>query len=423
MPVLDTKYRIQPQSATFLEGASLLDTPATLDSDDWKYRKFKQGSIDLDTTRRDEAIRGIESFYLASPLAKRLTRWMIDFVVGTGFTLHSPDAEANKVLNTFWNSPVNDLAKNTWRYIQELYVYGELALLAKVNDISGFVGLNFIPSTQIESVTEVDGEPGEAANIVLKSESTYNVIRWRNGLGRYDGDCFFFRTDRLGGHVRGYPVLLALLDWINVWETFLYNKIERDAQFSGVWFDVMLRGKTAEDIKLWLKEQRDNVPGPGTIQAHNEGVEWNMVQPRSIGIGLSRDAKLAEEFITSTAGLLNISPDQPESGEMLNPTVRGLIVRQEEIKDIFLFMGRYAIQEAIVKGVLRPGEYKIYCLAPRLGVRDIQRSAGAIVRITESLVHAQEKGWLDQSQAAKIYTDILHHLNFITEPLFNNEDS
>jgi len=389
---------------------------ATLtEPDEWKWRPLG-APLDLLEIKRDQAFAASKKLFQASPLAWRMIRRIVDFVVGAGLHLSSPQPEANEILNKFWTSPINDLPENISLHVQELLTFGELCYAVKVRRQDGQVLVTFIPAEQIESVQQREGYPGEVEAIKLRSNQEFQVIRWRRG--RLRGNCFFKRFNRLGGQLRGYPYFLACIDWLSVYDSYCYNKLEKQAHFDAIWWDVELEGKTEDEIEAWLQERRRAPPRPGSIIAHNEKVTWELkAAARQERADLPR---YFQQFILATGGLSPFPGVLPravrERGEILDPVTRSLANIQQEIKAFYKFIGEFVIQEAIRFKRLPPGEYTVECGAPRLGVRDIQRSAGAIQRISQALALAEERGWLSKEETGRVYRELLALLGFVKKP-------
>lgn len=414
MPILDQTRRLalptgNPDPAVVYE--ALDDKDARV----WRKLGAMASIIDLEPGKREEAIRTMESMFLSSPMAKLITRWVVDFLVGKGFHLNSSDPQANRVLQEFWTHPVNDMPTHQRTHVQELAVYGELVFVQKTSP-TGFVGITFVPSTQIADIVEVEGYPGEADKVILKDEdeTPLRVIRWNPQSGRYEGDCFLMRANRLGGHLRGHPEMIPLLDWVNVFETFAYNKLERDSQQTGVWWDITLEGKTEEEIREWEQMYGGIAPRAGSAIYHNERMQYNIVQPKP-SIGVSRDAGFFKDLLMSLSGLGNFGTARDNAGELLDPAINSLSARQYDIHLFFTLIGRFVVQEAIRGGKLPRGEYDVGVRAPRLGVRDVQRSSGAVLRVAQSLETAQEHGWVDQKEAGRVYRNLLARLDMLDE--------
>jgi hypothetical protein len=120
-------------------------------------------------------------------------------------------------------------------------------------------------------------------------------------------------------------------------------------------------------------------------------------------------------FLLGSGGLVNISPEaqRRDFGEVLDPVTRDLTTLQFEIRSCFTFMGTYVLQEAIRVGKIKDQTYEVLCQAPRLGVRDFQRSSGALFKFVQALALAQENGWRDTVQNKELLDQMLMRLGMI----------
>ena len=389
--------------------------------DDTGWARLGEPSAVLPSYQRDRAIKAVEKLFYASPLAHRFVEQLTDFVVGAqGFELTSSDDAAAATLNDFWHSPVNNLPATLYAAVQEYFVYGELAYLAKVHD-DGFVSLTYIPPTEIDNVTEKAGEPGEPDEITLATNPTYEVISWNSVKQKLAGDCFFFRAQHLGAGVRGFPCLLPLVDFLRAWEAFTYGYLKKRSLYDAIWWDVQLEGFNQDQIDAWLATKQANPPQPGSIFAHNERVAWKLTQADFKGGVLDRDAQFFLDLLLGSVGLSSFSRTSPgrarERGEVLDPVARGLSARQYEIRSYFAFIGSFVLQEARNAGSLEAGSHEVLCQAPRLGVRDFQRSSGSLLRFVNALGQATDNDWLSSREASTIFRDMLVRLGLLDRAL------
>jgi len=426
MPILDATYRYGNDHFMVTQDVDEATASDTVINDKenivWRQSGRTLREIDLSSEKRERVIQTMEEQFFASPLAKRILTWWVDFIIGRGFSLVSPDPDANAILQEFWTSPVNDMESNVRIYVKDLCFYGELGVLVKVNPHTGFCGLTLIPSSQISDLEEKPGFPGEIRRLITRQGDAYDVIQWDNGAREYRGECFLHRINRLGGHVRGYPDLIPLLDWTRVFESFSYNKLERDAQQYGVWWDVKLEGKTEEEIQEYANRMGGNSPRAGSAIYHNEMVDWTLVQQKP-AYAVSRDAEFFLNFILGGAGLIDLGITKDATGELLNPAINSMNCRQKDVYSFFTFIGRFVLQEAIRAGKLPGGkEYPISTVSQRLGVRDIQRSAGALLRISKSLEVAVDRGWISAESAKQVFTALLYRLDMVDAPATTSSD-
>ncbi|MFQ5910954.1 MAG: hypothetical protein ACE5IJ_09590, partial [Thermoplasmata archaeon] len=298
------------------------------------------------------------------------------------------------------------------------FVYGELCYLKK-DYPDGFVSLTSVPPREIADVRAKEGIPGRPEWIELSNNEKYRVIDWDSSENALVGDCFFFRMQHLGSDVRGYSRLLPLIDFLRAWESFTYNYLGKRANWDAIWWEVTLQGLNQDQIDDWLASKRSNPPEPGSVFAHNELVEWALTQPDFRKSGMSEDAAWYHDFLQEASGLGTQQGRQRARyvGEVLDPVTRGLSTRQWEVRTCFSFIGTYVLQQAIAKGTLPDGTYDVVCQAPRLGVRDFQRSSGALMRFVTALERAQERGWIDERATGEIFRDMLARLGMVEKVL------
>ena len=414
--------RIQPlrEGRVLLAAASSMPEAAEKYDEEAIWQHVGEAGAVLAATKRDQAIKAAETLFYASPLAHYMIEQLTDFVVGEGFELTSDNRDAATILRDFWHSPVNVLPSNLYYMVQEFFVYGELLFVTKVHN-DGFTALTYVPPREISSVSQKAGLPGIPEKIVLNSGKEYSVISWDAKNAKLMGDCFYFRIQHLGSDVRGFPRLLPLVDFLRAWEAFTYNYLTKRADWDAIWWKVVLEGFTQDQIDEWLKSKYAKPPAPGSVFASNERCTWNLVTPEFKGSAFDRDGSFVLSYLLGTGGLSGLSPVARqrlrEQGEILDPVARGLATRQFEIRSCFEYIGKFVLQEAIAAGKLAEGTYSVLCQAPRLGVRDFQRAAGALLRFVDALGRAVDHQWLDTAQAGLIFKDMLARLGMTERAL------
>lgn len=401
MPILDDRYR-PARPNDIVESASFV-----VDNDDYRYQPYGTVSnIDVSTDVRLKMIKNVEDMFITSPLINYIINTMVNFIVGNnGLSLRSDDPKANEILHDFWSSPLNDFNKEHRHYIQELLTYGELLFVS--GESGGDVALTFVPSNQLDDMTENEKYPGEVSVVKLKNGDDYKVISWNYDKQMYEGDCFLTRINRLGGHIRGYPVVSAALDWVNAFEERDYNRTVADAMIGGSYFDVTLEGLTEDEIREWIKRGNARPPKSGSVIPHNEKVAWNLVQPERQPTSVVRDSDALKEYILGTSGIALLAKSQSDKlSEGTDPVVLYMTSRQREVRTLFELIGKYVLQEKGIDG-------NVICDLPKIGARDLQRSSGALLRFTDSLMKAVESDWITKEEASKAYKEFLTTTSFM----------
>lgn len=416
MPELSESFITRQTSPALLTAAAATIGAESLDDDTSSpWRKWGEEGVIITESQRQSAIATAEKLFYSSPLTHHIVEQYTDYVVGEGgFELTSSNREARKALYDFWHSPVNAIPRNLYSQVMEFFVYGELCYLKKDHP-DGFVGITFVPPREIAKVTEKEGVPGRPAKVTLSNDEEYDVVDWDSASEALVGDCFYFRMQHLGSDVRGYSRLLPLIDFLRAWESFTYNYLGKRANWDSIWWEITLAGYTQDQIDDWLKKHREP-PAAGSQFAHNELVTYNLVQPDFRRSGIGDDGSWYLDFLKETGGLGSEGRGRRrvrEVGEVLNPVTRGLSTRQWEVRTCYSYVGLYVLQQAIEKGGLEEGNYDVVCQAPRLGVRDFQRSAGALLRFVDALGRALDREWLSATAAMEIFQDMLSRLGMV----------
>ncbi len=416
MPELNESFLARQTSPALLAAAATSVGAESLDSaTNSPWRKWGDDGSIITEAQRLSAIEAAEKLFYSSPLAHHIIEQYTDFVVGEGgFELTSSNRDAREALYEFWHSPVNAIPRNLYSQVQEYFVYGELCYLKKDHP-DGFVSLTFVPPKEIDTVTEKEGVPGRPATVILSNEEEYDIVDWDPIQNALVGDCFYFRMQHLGSDVRGYSRLLPLVDFLRAWEAFTYNYLGKRANWDAIWWEVTLMGYTQEQIDEWLQANREP-PAAGSMFAHNELVEYGLVQPDFRASGVDSDGSWYLSFLKETSGLGSGGKGQSrvrDVGEILDPVSRGLSTRQWEVRTCYAYIGAYVLQQKMAAGELAEDVYDVICQAPRLGVRDFQRSAGALLRFVDALEKAEEHGWTSNSVNAGIFKDMLARLGMV----------
>jgi hypothetical protein len=405
-------------NAATLRGAAYLSSLAVADESS-DYQSEAGGPSDIDAYKRRRAIEESEKLFTQSPLGHRFIQRTIDFIVGTGFDMYSPDRQATRVLREFWYNPLNAFDQRTYLFVQELLVYGELALPFAVTE-RGSVQCNLLPSKSILRVEAPEGLPDEVERIIVAEENNkeraFRPIRFNSATGEYEGDCFFYRINRLGGQQRGYPLLLPLIDWINTIENFAFNKLDRDSRLTGSYWKVLLEGYSQADIEAWLHTEQSRPPRPNQVIAHNEKATWDLVSHKPELINEDMDYFI--DLLAGAAGLADITtPGRNRAsnapGESIDPALKSLGTRQHEVLMFFRQIGLFVLQEARRQGRVKKRPVDVLVRAPKIGVRDAQRASGAVYRIAEALQTAQTNTWLAPEEAGAIFRETMRALEFV----------
>jgi hypothetical protein len=385
--------QFEPVLLTEAIGSSVSDG---LDSDAYKYRSTSGSPSNLERFKQDRMIATALALYTFNPLAHRIIEMTKDYIIGEGIDFVANDPEVKKVLDKFWNDPVNNWGERQHQFFAEIGIYGELILPIAVNEVDGQVELGYInPSRVNEVITDPDncliqrkinikGNKGSKSktlnlvNIDIDTESeTY---------GKLIGECFFFKVNTVSDATRGISDLFPIADWLDEYDQFLFHRLDRIALINAFVWDVTLEGLDEPAIDEYRKKNL-GTPKPGSNRFHNEKVTWAASAPTLQAVDASADAKLFKNHILASAGFPDYFFAGSDSGEavseMNEPTLKKISARQLYVKHIITRMFNFVIDQAIIHKRLKENVDRTFAVVmPDISQKDNNRNARALAHLS-----------------------------------------
>ena len=344
----------------------------SIDPDDHLYRSLTSSSRDISPLTQDRVLQLAGYLYETNPLAKRICELTKDFVVGDGFTVSSPVPEIQAILTAMWNDPITNLVQTQHLKALELGLLGEQVFPVFVQEITGHVRLGVIDPLNIERVLHDPDNAAIPIGVQMKKGAgrdprTYRVIypapdgelfseptqRLRELFA--DGECFYTAVNKLTGQTRGRSDLLPLIDWLDGYDRYLFDTMERSGLINAFVWDVVLKGEKQAGIDAWLAKN-GAPPKPGTVRAHNESEEWTAQTPDMKHADTETGSRILKNHILGGSGIpshwLSDGGDAnlATATAMATPVMRRLQARQNVVKEMFSAVCRYQIQQAVIRG-------------------------------------------------------------------------
>jgi len=399
---------------------------AGIDSDEEKWRGLTGGRAkeELNPTMRDRMIKMSRYLWITNPLAHRIIEYMVAFTVGGGISFQAADPEVQKVLLRFWNDPVNNWNAKLLDRVRNLCLFGEQFYPVMVNPNNGSVRISYINPLDVNqtAVDPVNVEIVRTVQIaqiatVSNAPQTLNVINYNPLSGYYEGEIFAFAINKSPDATRGCSDLLPLIDWLGLYDEFLFNALERSAQMNSWLWDVTLEDASDQQITAWLKGTQAKIPKPGSIRAHNQKVKWEPISPKMGTSETSKESDLFKLHIVSGTGMPDYffgdTSDVNRGGatETVEPTYKSFQIRQAFIRSMVSEIFKFVIDCSRKAGMLEDSEdfsFEIYM--PRISLRDTQRAGGAMFRISQALEMAQKHKWITPDQAHQVFMSLIDQL-------------
>lgn len=426
------------------------------DPDEESFRRLGEmrARRDLEPRSQQQMLRICHWLYDADPLAGWIVDQRVDLVIGgdeLGYSIEidphrlaledDPDrvealaGDIRLVLDRFWEHPAHNLRYRADEYLTSLMVSGELCLVvAGVNDLDGVPELDFIDPAQIAAVKPLAQSVLVPGAVVLTPKTpgdpprSLAVVQYQPGLGRLDGQCFFFRNSRLANSLRGRSELLRQADWIDSLNQFLWARVDRAVILNNVMYDVTLEGMNEVLLKKRARDIRKNPPTkPLSIRVHNEKEKWNVVVPELQGSDAAEEVRMVRNHIIG-------SKSMPESwfasggevtrttaGEQNDVALQTLKAWRKRTRYLFSQLLAYAYDQIQAKQPVKfparvTGAVKLTVDLPPLAERDISRLGGVVQNLEAALDSAVLNERISRSTARKVFLHVVDHLGVSVDP-------
>jgi len=382
---------------------------------------------DLTPLTQDRMFEICYYLYDTNPFAHRLLEMTKDFVIGEGITFQARDDNVQEVLQRFWDDPVNAWEMKQGQRILELGLYGEQYYPTAVRDVDGFVRMGYLDPQSVAEVKTDEDNVEKQTKVVRKGEAgaegkSYDVIGIdekpkSKTQGKMVGDIFAFQINKVANSTRGRSDLFSLADWIDGYDQFLFNRLERSHLMNVFLWDVELKGMKQKGIDKWLREQ--SAPKPASIRAHNEFVNWKAIVPDLGASDASEEAKLFKNQILGGAGF---PPHWYAGGEgitrataleMSTPIMKRLKTRQRYFKWMITLIFVYVIDQAVIHGkvgVTDKTDKRFVVSMPKLLEKDFYTLSLGMKFVMEAITTAQEKKWIEDRTAKRIFQELMERL-------------
>lgn len=414
---------------------------ALIDPDERLWRSLSGSGRDIPGYTHSRMQRLAYELWLTNLMGQRLIEVVTDHVVGEGVAWHSEDAAALETVRAFWSDPVNQMDLRFERLVSELGIFGELLLPAAVSAYEGRVRLGYVSPRLIEEVVPDPDNCALPIGVVIRGEEgaiggKRKERRVRTVLGgdpreylgaagqrereRFrDGEAFLFQINKASDATRGTSDLLAAIDWIDIYERFIFDAAERARVQNSFIYDVTLKGAGPEGVAKWL-EENGVAPRPSSVRVHNEKEEWRAVTPdlKSGEGGSQGIAKMMRGLVLGGMGIPSHwfaqgdDVNRASAESMDQPTIKKMTRRQRTVRHILQALADKQLEEAhragrLPEAALRAGARPVL---PEISVRDTEKISASLLKVAEALDLAAARGWTSDGAASALFAHMAGQL-------------
>lgn len=418
---LDLPLTAAPLQEAYIGGAGIL-----IDTDDNQFRRLSTGqrfkTRDLTPIQQDRMLEIAWFLMEANPFAKRLIELMRDLVVGEGITVSADDERIDGVLQRTWTHPVSRFDHRIGSLYYALSLNGELVLPAARNPITGLPHIGYIDPMQVDRVEHRADNVLVHETVVLKPAqgaregARLKVINEDPVTGLLEGDVFYFPINALPNATRGRSDLLALADWLDLYDQLMYAEIERVHMLSSFVWDLLVQG---ESNAATLKAKADalGTPKPGTVYAHNEKETLEARTPDLKAADRSEVNRMLAIHIAGSAGYPITWLGFPDSTRATlegqnDVATKTPARRQKEFVGHLRTILRYAIEGATTRNrsLYRGAALDFDITVPEIATKDIARVGTVIGSIVQACDVAQQNGTMSKRASVLVQLSVMRHL-------------
>jgi hypothetical protein len=406
---------------------------------DYGYRSMGGSPREIPARTRDQARNDSIAGYRANPMARAIIDTYVAFCVGdAGLTLQCTSDVVRPYVEAFWTDPKNRLAAGQELMLRSALLNGEALNEMMVGDVAGIVRRSPIDPVRIHDVTLLAGNPLWPQSVVIRNPAgaadfELSLVDVDDSTGLLTGDAMFWPMfQALETDQRGAPFLMPVLDWLDSYDRVLSNLIDRTALARFIAMDVTLKGPDA-DVEGFVAQRGGlQIPRSGTIEVHNESVEWNTMK---VETGAEEDTTTNKAVMTVVAagsGLSKTWLAEPEDANRATSLTMAEPVRRRigSVQNVWLAnmtaMCRFAVDRLVAAGTLPrmvtvsgPGDTPIEVEAsstvsvtgPQIAAADAQVTAGVLQQLSEGLAGFVEAGIMSpdaaKEAAKKAWTDFV----------------
>lgn len=265
------------------------------------YRRTGTGSRPVpEWTLETSRIQSVAS-YRSNPMARAIVDTYTAFCVGdSGVSYQCTNAQVAAVVDRFWNNPRVRLGQLQDRFLRDHMLMGETALEMIVGPQSGVGLFSPIPTTLVQDVELLRGNPLWPDYLVFDQESRLKIVAEDPATGLLDGEVMWWTSwQALLDDVRGDPFLTPILDQLGQYDTVLSNLVDRTALLRYLVWDVTVNGDQG-DVDKWIADRGGwHVPPSASMEVHNETIK---LEPKTATVGSQEDTNTAGSVLTQVAG-------------------------------------------------------------------------------------------------------------------------
>lgn len=387
---------------------------------------------DLTSLAQDRMQKLAEFLWQSNLLANRLIELPLAYLVAEGVKLTCKNEDNQKVLDAFWADPINNWPLKLPQRVRALALLGEQCYITRVNEGSGFVRLGYLDPRQIDQVVNDPDNPEQPIGVVTKKDAQgkqyhYRVVVigkdeelftsttvQRRAQEFVDGECLLFQVNKFPDGSRGRSDILAAMDWLDAYDGFLFDEIDRIDYLRRFVWDVTLTGANDDTVKQFDRDMKP--PAPNSKFVHNESVKLQAVAPTLNSGETSESARLLRNHVLGGQTVPEHwyggggDVNRAAASEMGEPTFKVYTARQTFLKLMLEEIGRFVLWKAqrseAVEIDWASDDWKVTAVFPELVSKDVTKFASAMQAVATAVIMLIDNGLLTEERGLRLVADV-----------------
>lgn len=421
---------------------ALREAAGAFDQEDEGFRLLgNKARRDLTPVSQVQMQKAAAFLWETNPLANRLIELPVAYLVAEGVKLTCPDPEHQEWLDAFWKDPINKMDQRLPTFVRELSLFGEQCWTVFVNDVNGQVRLGYMDPSLIEDVMTDPGNPAQEIGVRTVKDGSGNhryyrvIVRGEDEelfaaqarvlrAGYTSGDAFYFAVNKFAAGRRGRSDLLSSADFLDAFDEYMFDQVERASELDAFVWDVKLTGADQDTVDERAKKIKR--PGRGSVRVHNEQEEWKAEAPSLNIADRSESARMFRNHVMGGATMPEHwyggggDVNRAVGAEMGEPFFKVVTMRQTQVRGMLSELGEYVLyQRALKAGKTaewgKP-EWTVTVSFPEMVTKDVAKLAAALQACVVSVASAVQGKLLSRETGVAIIAVAARRLDIEIDP-------
>lgn len=434
--------RATARAASAAAATPVREAAGAFDDEDRGWRILgNQARRDLSPVSQVQMQKAAAYLWETNLLANRLIELPLAYLVAEGVTLRTQDPERQKWLDAFWKDPINKMDLRLPTFVRELALFGEQCWPVYVNEINGHVRIGYVDPSLVEHVVMDPGNPAQEIGVRTVKDAQGQARHFRVIVRGEDdelfapearqlraqmtsGDAFYFAVNKFAAGRRGRSDLIAQMDFLDAYDEFMFDQMERSAELDAFLWDVKLTGADLETVNARARDIKR--PGRGSVRVHNEQEEWTAQAPSLNAVDRAESARMFRNHALGGATVPEHwyggggDVNRASASEMGDPFFKVATMRQTTWRHILVELGRYVLWQRARAAGQTPDwgdpAWDVEVVFPEMVTRDVTKIAAALQACVAAVGAALAERLITREKALQIIAVAARRLDVDIDP-------